>query len=257
MKKRVWILLILAALLLIPHVASANAPAPNPWEIKVSYTNVPEDAKIDVFAAGVDGAFRQLETHTVKQGKSFCFYMEQDDTQFYLLLTASDGTETRSNTAGLEEYESYTYDGSTNLLEVKTGSSSGDSGLGDSLVAMCETGAKIALTVLARLILPFILTLLLEWLAALCFGVRPVRYVFAINLLTNPLMNLLLIAMTMIGSTVYWIALVVLELAVVGIEYWFYTKKYRDLSHKRLLLFTITANLISLAAGLAMQTLLL
>ena len=97
--------------------------------------------------------------------------------------------------------------------------------------------------------MPIAVTFLVEWLTALCFGIRPVKYVFAINAITNPAMNLLLLVAYAFGRISYWIVLVALEIAVVFIEYAFYKKKYPDRSHRRLLLFSITANALSLIAG--------
>ena len=51
--------------------------------------------------------------------------------------------------------------------------------------------------------------------------------------------------------TLLLIVLGVLELAVVGLEYWFYTKKYPKIGKRRLFFFALTANTASLLVGLA------
>ena len=79
MKKRLCMLLIAALLLmLVPRVASANAPIP--WYIEISCVNVDAGTQI---ANGTTGTI----------GMDY----ESDETSFYLICTAPDGTETRTD----------------------------------------------------------------------------------------------------------------------------------------------------------------
>ena len=251
MKKRICILLLFAALLmLIPHAASANAPAPDPWELKVYLQDVPEGTAVTAFFLHENGWVRQGETHTSDGTKNIKIgvWYQEGETQFYLTLLLPDGTETQTNEIVIEPYGSYTFDGETNALTVgkPKGAYSCTSGFGE---ACLSCGAWLLLYAFAGFLMPVAVTFLVEWLTALCFRIRPVKYVFAINALTNPLMNLLLLIAYAFGRLSYWIVLAALEVAVVFIEYAFYKKKYPDRSHRRLLLFSITANALSLIAG--------
>ena len=251
MKKRICILLFSALLLmLIPHAASANAPAPDPWELKVYLENVPEGTTVTAFFLHENGTLRQGEAYTSSGAKNWKIGVRfaEDEKQFYLTLTAPDGTETRTNEIAIEPYGSYTLDCETNTLTA--GKPKGaDSCTGSVGEACLSCGAWLLLYAFAGFFMPVAVTFLVEWLTALCFKIRPVRYVFAINAITNPLMNLLLLIANAFGRISYWVILIALEITVVFIEYAFYKKKYPDISRRRLLLFTITANVLSLLIG--------
>ena len=262
MKKRICILLLAVALLMLtPHVASANAPAPDPWKLTVYLQNVPEGTTVTAFFAGEDGEYRQGETYTSDGAKNWKIGIRfaEDETQFYLTLVAQDGTETITGTAAIEPYGNYTFDGETNTLTA--GKPKGtDTGLGDLAEACLACGAMVLLYVFAGLLMPIAVTFLVEWLTALCFKIRPVKYVFAINGITNPVMNLLLLIASSLLSfsrIAYWITLAVLEILVVIFEYWYYTRKYPETGRGKLLVFTITANVLSLGIGGLLQYLLL
>ena len=251
MKKRICILLLAAfMLLLIPHAASANAPAPDPWELSVYLRDVAEGTTVTAFFLHEDGALRQGETYTSDGAKNWKIdvWFAMDETQFYLTLTAPDGTETRTNEIAIEPYGSYTLDCETNTLTAgkPKGADSCTGGLGE-LCLSC--GAWLLLYAFAGFFMPVAVTFLVEWLTALCFKIRPTKYVFAINAITNPVMNLLLLIAYAFGRISYWIVLVALEVAVVFIEYAIYKKQYPDISRRRLLVFTITANVLSLTLG--------
>jgi uncharacterized membrane protein len=79
--------------------------------------------------------------------------------------------------------------------------------------------------------------------------------VVVINLITNPVMNILLLFLTvhLWGSVGYWIVLALLELAVIAAEYFFYRAKYRSATSAQLLVFTITANVLSCLLGILVQ----
>ncbi len=265
MRKRIWILLAAALLLLLPHVASANSPARNPWEITVWIENVPENTTVAGYFAGEDGAFAPSEIGEWRANgarQKMYFIFREGDTQFCLVCTAPDGTETRSNTVGVSEYGKYSYDGAANRLE-ENGATAVTMERCESVsrTADCALGCgKVILLYGLVLAAAFAVTLLVEWLTALCFRLRPVKYVLAINAITNPAMNLLLLISTALifySRIAYWILLAVLEIAVVFIEYAFYVKKYPETRRSRLLLFSITANVLSLALGGLLQYLIL
>ncbi len=247
MKKRICILLLIAVLLLVPHVASANAPIP--WYIEISCENVEAGTQITVVFQREDGTTRtqiaEATTGTIGMG------YESDETSFCLVCIAPDGTETRTESVQLVSWGSYRYDGATNTISAN--------GTYYPHGSNCADGALTAVLIVLAFVLPLGLTLLVEFLAALCFRIRPKKYVLIINLITNPVMNLLLLLLTMIlgpEQWVYWTVLAVLELAVVGLEFLFYTKKCREIPRVRLLIFTVVANLLSFLIGICVINLL-
>lgn len=258
MKKRIVILLLIVLTLLLPHAASANAPAPDPWELSVYLQNVPDGTTVTAFFLQEDGTLRQGETYTSGGAKNWKIgvWFKEDEKQFCLELTAADGTVTRTEPVAIEPYGDYTYDSAENTLVSGKPKGTGETGLG-GIVSFClDCGSMLLFYVFAGLLMPVAVTFLVEWLTALCFRIRPVRHVFAINAITNPVMNLLLlIASSLISASraAYWIILAVLEIAVVFIEYAYYRKKYPETGHAKLLVFAITANVLSLGIGGLLQ----
>lgn len=259
MKKRICILLIAVLLALsVPHAASANSPGYNPWVIRIDCTGIKENVRVDAVLLKTDGTARRAEdVYQSAYGDdtrgSIHFFYEEGEEAFYLVQTAPDGTETRSAQMALLEYGQFTYDGKTNRLE--------PNGTYYSRRQQSMDNAKtILLLILLFFVLPLGLTLLAEFLIALLFRIRPVKYVFAINAITNPVMNILLL-LAMLGLLaesgfgmerwVYWVVLAALEVVAVWVEYRFYTRKYPEIARKRLLLFSITANAASFLLGVA------
>ena len=249
MKKRLLIgILVLCALLLVPHVASANSPARSPWMLRVECSNMISGTEIDVVFVGKGGQTRTLKDEYREYSDGTTGYLypfcESGETAFYLRVMLPDGTERQTDEAKIVDYGCYTYDGETNLLK--------ENGTYYSKSEALGTGALILLYILGIFLVPLALTMLFEFLAALAFRMRPKKYVLIINLITNPIMNLVLVVLTLwlSGGAAYWITLAVLELIVCGLEFLFYTKKYKDRKKWVLLVFTLVANTVSAAAGL-------
>ncbi len=249
MKKRLCILLIAALLvLLVPHVASANAPIP--WAIEISCANIPEGTQVDVVVLKEDGTTRTQHTEDPQRGIFLSF--DSDETSFYIVCTAPDGTETRSETVELAEYGQYRYDGAENRL-TRDGT-----WYNRSDRHSCSNGILWTLLPVLLFVLALGLTLLFEFLTALCFRIRPKKYVFIINLITNPIMNLLLFLLAAFDPDpwIYCTVLGILELLTVVIEFLFYRKKYPQYGGARLFFFSLTANAVSFVFGCAAPLLL-
>lgn len=253
MKKRALpLLLALCVLLLIPHAASANAPVPDPLQIKVKCKNVEPGTVLVAMFAGEDGVFHPdefigpgvvTETRT-----TFGFRRGESDTQMYLEVTHPDGAVAQSNTMPVKGDDEFSYDGKTNVLSVRTRTVA-TSCLGDIFLFL--------LTIVAELLAAFALTVLVEFLLGLCFRMKPIRYVIIANLITNIPMNIVLMILSgFAGSVGYWIALIVLEIIVCVVEYLIYRIKYQDRKRWYVLLFAVVANAASLAAGLLLLNLL-
>ena len=248
MKKRLCMLLIAALqLMLVPRVASANAPIP--WYIEISCVNVDAGTQIEVVFQREDGTTRtQIANGTT--GTIGMDY-ESDETSFYLICTAPDGTETRTASVQLVSWGCYRYDGATNSLSAN--------GTYYPRGSNCADGVLTAVLIVLVFVLPLGLTLLFEFLVSLCFGIRPKKYVVIINLITNTIMNLLLFLVMAFNPElwVYYTMLGVLELVAVAVEFLFYRRKYPQYSGARLFFFSLTANAVSFALGCCVLYLLL
>lgn len=248
MKKRLCIVLIvLLALLLLPHAASANAPVPDPNEVQLDYRGVPEGTTLTVLTADTDRTLFEVVARTENGRLTF---LDPEESDFYVRLTAPDGTVAHTGAIRFESRGRYRYDGKTGVLEK-------GSYLTENAV---DAGAVLMLIIgVFALFLALNVTILIELLIGLCFRLRRIYRVVIINLFTNPVMNILLLLLTLSisGGRIYWIALITLEMIVCGVEFWYYARKYRD--HKKwvLLIFTLAANAASAAAGLLPVRLLL
>jgi len=100
----------------------------------------------------------------------------------------------------------------------------------------------------------FLLTQIIECAAVLCFRSKQLVYcVFLCNLLTNPLMNLLLwLCCTFWGRQYYWLSLGVLETAVLFTET-FVIKLMMKYSVRRAFLISLLINGVSLLAGIVIM----
>lgn len=250
MKKRVCLLLtILIVLLLIPNVASANAPAPDPLSVRIQCRNVEIGTVMLAMFAGDDGVFHpdtEYGPRTVQRADASEYFRRSErDTQLYLKVTRPDGTVVQSNTLPISPNGVYRYDGKTNKLTDRTGSFD-TSYLGMALLTLG--------VLLGEILAAFALTLLAEFLVGLCFRMKPFRYIIFANLITNIPMNIILLLVNGIsGGLGYWIALIVLELVVLLVEFLFYRKKYKERKTVGIiLLYTLVANAASLAAGVVL-----
>jgi len=109
----------------------------------------------------------------------------------------------------------------------------------------------LLLVQIGEILLALALTILIECGLSLIFRSRELTYsVFLCNLLTNPLMNLLLLLFVGIFSReYYYVALAILEVAVVGVEAWLITLMTSTKPRKALLL-SLFFNASSLGIGL-------
>ena len=226
--------LLLAALLLlclVPGSARANS-AHNPYYKDVILSDTQDVDSIAVYVDGPDGSFYLLETFDSEHKKEQRIYFERpgDATQFYVEVTMADGTVRASEPVGCTGYDQdYKYTVKTNVLKEKAN-----------------------LTLLYLLLIPLILvaplafTILVEFLVALPFKLKPYKYVIIINAITNLALNcqLLMLSVFRTGGAYRWI-LLGLELAVVFVEYFFYTKKYKDQPKGKLFAFSVIANFLS------------
>ncbi len=89
-------------------------------------------------------------------------------------------------------------------------------------------------------------TVLVEFLVALCFKLKPAVLVLPVNVFSNLVFNILLVVLCVFYSVPYTAYVIVGEIIVTLAEYLVYTKLYDDFPKKTLLLYSIAANFCSM-----------
>ena len=232
--KRLGLLLaVLCLLSLVPGSARANS-AHNPYYKDVVLSDTGDVDSIAVYVDGSDGAFRLFKTFESEHKKEQKIYFQrpEDAARFYVEVTMRDGTVRASEPVDCTGYDQdYKYNVKTNVLK-----------------------EKADLTLLYLLLYPLLLmaplafTVLVEFLVALPFKLKPYSHVILINVITNLVMNMLLSSRMLVvsikGNSILWV-IALLEFAVVFVEYFFYTKKYKDQPKGKLFAFSVVANALS------------
>lgn len=239
MKKRLLIaILVLCMLAVFLPTASANAPVPDPTVFWLDYRNVPEGAVLSVVTT--DG--ETLYTMTAQTDSGRLTVLDGAEADFYVRLECPDGRQVQSDSIPFESRDYFRFDGETGKLEQGSYLKEESNSTVWILFALAALGLFLALNI----------TIVVEILVGLCFRLKRYYRILLINLITNPVMNLVLLLLTLTssGSSAYWIVLAVLELLVCGVEFWFYARKYRERKKWVLLLFTLLANALSAAAGI-------
>lgn len=105
------------------------------------------------------------------------------------------------------------------------------------------------------LLIPFLLTVVIEGITMLLLtrSFKWVCYNLLCNMVTNPVMNILLFLITLrFGTTaVYYLAVVIGELAILFLEAWFY-RKMTEASSKKCFLRSLITNALSFSLGLVL-----
>ncbi len=250
MRDRKIIFLIMLAVLLaaFPLTASANSVAPDPNDHEILIDDVSDIEQITFYGYLEDGSREVIEQFSTMDDERMTRTRVASErlvelyndggmySGFSVEIVFEDGSEQQSAIVEFLGEDSYVYSVSGNEFELK-----------GTFKTLKPGGFDIALWVLV-LVLPWGLTVLLEWLMALIFKIKPSRYVCFTNLVSNPVMNIvLLIVMSNLMISYFWVVLV-LEVLAAGFEYLFYIFRYKDIGKVRLLLFTITANAVSFGA---------
>lgn len=233
-KRRLGVLLAALVLLLaLPAAAWANS-AHNPYWKYIVLSDTTDVAAIDVYVDGPDGGFHLLQTFESEHRKDqrISFKRPEDAARLYVEVTMEDGTVRASEPIDCAGYDQdFTYNVKKNTLKEKR-----------------SYFGLYLLFLPVILLAPFVFTILVEFLVALPFKLKPYKYVIVINAITNPLLNLTVPMVQMIlslkGDSAQWIILG-LELVVVLAEYLFYTKKYPDRKKSTLYWYTLLANALS------------
>ena len=151
---------------------------------------------------------------------------------FQVQVTFQDGGIKTSGAIDFVEWSGYIYDTETNVLSH-----------GEITSRKIGDFAKAVFPVVVFLSLG--LTILAEWLISLVFRLKPSWFVVVISAVTFIAMNILLVVIFNHSMLSYYLILIMLELLFAAIELLFYMLKYKTYTKKRLLLFTLTANVVS------------
>ena len=117
-------------------------------------------------------------------------------------------------------------------------------------------GSVIASILLGLLLLvgafigALVITILLELIVGLFFHLKPVWWVIPVNLITNLAFNILLALFVYLLGMNYYVFVGIGEIAVIAVEYLLYKSIYKDMPPKKLLIYSIVANVISACVGL-------
>ena len=154
---------------------------------------------------------------------------------FQLVVTLEDGKKVTSDLMRLDDWANYKYSILNNSIS-------------EEPILQWKTSGFWFFGYTELLILPLLFTVLVEWLIALAFRIRPYKYVLIINVITNLCMNVLLCAVIGYTGMSYTMTVFILEVLVAGTEYLYYLRKYRtdeEITKRKLFVFTVVANLAS------------
>lgn len=88
-------------------------------------------------------------------------------------------------------------------------------------------------------------TVLIEFLAAIPFRLKPIWWVLPVNFVSNLVFNILLFIFVVLAEVPYVVYVPIGEVIVVAVEYLVYRKLYPKDTPKQILIYTVTANLLS------------
>lgn len=212
--------IIMFILLAFPSVAFANVPETPSNDQKNLIDDYNNFSNIEISAYDEDrnsGALKAFEQHT------------------RLRLTVDDGCKTVPNKDDITKLQNDLYLVDKNELIRRT----------SYPIWNPDPEVFIILSDLFVLLVPFGLTVYLEYATTRIFKIKPTKYVCKINLITNPIMNIILIVVMANVVISYLLLVLILELVVLCIEYIFYVYKYKNIDRIKLLKFTVTANVVS------------
>lgn len=241
--KKLFVLVFAVVLICVfPTTALANMTAPGPFEHELlivgckdvetmTITHFYEDGSIFV------GKYESMETTvwfraTSREGERLTELEGDSSESFQIEVTFTDGSVQQSNVMQFSEYVNYIYDVNENMLR-------------RSYTYFMWTSGGVLLSWIPAAVLACVVTIIIECLASMLFRLKPTRYVYYVNLVSNPFMNaFLLLVMSFFRFKYIWIVLV-LEILVVAAEYLVYIRLYKDLGKLRLFIFSLTANALS------------
>lgn len=241
-KKLLLLAIVLVVICAFPVMAMANAPGPVPYEHEVLIDDYESVKRIKIILYSGNSSTEKnfgggFDTTRIPGERTFKIYNREGKYEsFQLVITLKDDKVLTSNKIDIIEWSDYEYCVKDNTLK--------DVGF----IKSKDPGEFMKFLWIIALLIPLGLTLSVESIVSVPFKIKPLKYVVIINILTNLAMNTIIILIFRNYYLNYFVVVLILELIVLGVEYLFYTYKYKDINRRRLLLFTFTANALSWGA---------
>ena len=224
-------------LCLAPGSARADSLRLLPYWKEITLSDTWSVASIAVYADGTSGAFHLIKTFSSDHSKKqkIVFEVPEDATHLYVEVTMENGSVRTSQAIDCTKQDQrYTYNVKRNNLTEEFISPS----------SATEWAALLTvLFIMVVLLLAF--AVLVVFLTALPFRLKPYKPVILATLIAQPLMYLVRI----IGSYRSPGGIIMLGVLVVVSEYFYYAKKYSDRSKGILFGYTLLSNLLCWILG--------
>ena len=228
-------------ILLIPMTAFANSPVPSPYHASIAIKESADVIKVSVYGSNnnrdfycIESDLTMMETRSYKE-KIAEFDNEEAKYKYIRLQLIIKGRGTvDSNSVVFKQWGGYVYDAKDNILKE-----------GEITSRRIDSISSIFISFF--LIVPLIVTLIVEWWISIPFKFNTGKYVVIANLITNPIMNILILFIFNNVYLNYLLIVLILEIIVAAAEYGFYRLTYKEEPKRRLLKYTVFANLGSWA----------
>jgi len=258
MKKIVIIILTVLLILLIGQTGYANGPEPSPHdqEVLIDDCTIIEHVQIIGKADDEEGVIKsksgiQLTNYTSEtkiESQRIIYFHTRDYKsdiiydEFYLVATLKTGETVTTNVLQVDDFGTY-------LLNIENES------IERGVIEYRKIGFFASIFLFFILIPPLFITIIVEVLTGEIFKIEIKKHIVLINCITNPIMNVIIIRLLHRLIIDYWLIVLILELAVLVVEFIFYIFKYKEYSKLKLVLFTLIANASSFGVYISISTL--
>ena len=204
-------------ILFVPITALANSPAPSPYHITIAIKESTNVIKVSAYGSNNNRDFYCIESD-----------LKMEETRSYKEKIVD------SNSVEFKEWGGYVYNAKDNILK-------------EGKITSSRIDSLSLIFIGIFLLVPLIVTLIVEWWISIPFKFDTGKYVIIANLITNPIMNILILFVFNHVYLNYLLIVLILEIIVAAAEYGFYRLTYKEEPKGRLLKYAILANLGSWA----------
>lgn len=245
--KRLYVLFILLVITfsLFPVTAFADSVPPSPYNIDILVNDYSNISRLEIYGFDALGSCQLIHSFLnidldseqktkIAQERIIYFYNAEGKFKQMQLAVVFKGKSSweKSNIVDIVEWGDYKYSTSDNTLK-------------EGVITSWIPSSMTVFFGIFVLLLPLLFTILVEWIISLPFKIKPGKYVVIINVITNLVINILILVLFSYVVIDYLVIILILEVFVMAVEYLFYLWKYKQINKMRLLIFTITANLAS------------
>lgn len=233
-------LIVLSAL----GVAYANGPPANHTDIDLLVDDYAEISNIEMHIVYYDYDWLEQDNHKIityteydiinaektrKDSERIINYRDSDVEYFYLEVTIKSGEVVTTQHENHVYYGTYKFSTKDNTL------------VGTKIISRHLELKSIFRTLLVALIF----TIFIEMMVGITFSMYPIEHILKINVTTNLIMNIIVLATLYFFIVDYAILILALEIMVVVVESLYYIGKYRNKTKLSIITYTIIANIIS------------